>query len=156
MEKLPVIDKVASICYLIEEDKVLFIKFKKKWGQVYCVPGGKEEIGETPLECAKREFKEETGLDIINPKLKGISYWNWIDKKYGLIFIYTANEYAGALERETEEGTLKWINIKDIPNLNQFDMNSKFNEKIFSEGLFEGHFKLNEDDTVNEYHLTDI
>lgn len=156
MEKTPVIGKVASICYLIEEDKVLFIKFKKKWRQVYCVPGGKSEIGESPLECIKREFKEETGLDLINPKLKGISYWNWIDKVYGLIFIYIANEYNGVLERETEEGVLEWLNIKDIPNLNQFDMNAKFNEKIFSEGLFEGHFKLNEDDTVNEYHLTDI
>jgi 8-oxo-dGTP diphosphatase len=27
-------------------------------------PGGKQELGETPLECAKREIKEEIGLSV--------------------------------------------------------------------------------------------
>lgn len=27
-------------------------------------PGGKQEAGETPLECAKREVKEEIGIDV--------------------------------------------------------------------------------------------
>ncbi|HSQ35065.1 MAG TPA: thiamine phosphate synthase [Candidatus Binatia bacterium] len=32
---------------------------KGKW----CLPGGFQEMGETPEQCAEREFKEETGLD---------------------------------------------------------------------------------------------
>jgi len=32
---------------------------KGKW----CLPGGFQELGETPEQCALREFKEETGLD---------------------------------------------------------------------------------------------
>lgn len=31
---------------------------------VWNFPGGKQELGETPLECAKREVKEEIGLDV--------------------------------------------------------------------------------------------
>ena len=52
------------------------IKFFKKWGQVYAPPGGKFESDESPLDCVIREFYEETGLTLINPKLQGISYWH--------------------------------------------------------------------------------
>ena len=65
----------STVCYLKNDNKVLMIKFSKKWGQVYAPPGGKFESGETPLDCIKREFYEETGLTLINPKLQGISYW---------------------------------------------------------------------------------
>ncbi len=85
----------STICYLKNDNKVLMIKFSKKWGQVYAPPGGKFESGETPLDCIKREFYEETGLTLINPKLQGISYWQ--DTAEGIIFIYTAEEYEGKL-----------------------------------------------------------
>ena len=83
----------STACYLFKDDKILFIKFSKKWGQIYSPPGGKIDNGETPTECIIREFKEETGLELINPTLKGISYWH--KKDSGIIFIYTANEFSG-------------------------------------------------------------
>ena len=84
---------ISTACYLIKEDKVLLIKFNKKWGQVYAPIGGKMENGETPTECVIREFKEETGLTLVNPKLQGISYWQ--DSFEGIIFVYTAEDYEG-------------------------------------------------------------
>ena len=48
------------------------IKFTKKWGHVYAPPGGKFESGESPLDCIIREFYEETGLTLINPRLQGM------------------------------------------------------------------------------------
>ncbi|RBP86861.1 8-oxo-dGTP diphosphatase [Cytobacillus firmus] len=33
-------------------------------GDLWNFPGGKQEIGETPSECAKREVKEEIGLTV--------------------------------------------------------------------------------------------
>ena len=65
----------STACYLKKDNKVLMIKFAKKWGHVYAPPGGKFEEGETPLDCIIREFYEETGLTLINPKLQGMSYW---------------------------------------------------------------------------------
>lgn len=147
---------ISTVCYLIENDKVLFLKFNKKWGQVYCPPGGKEESNESPIECIIREFKEETGLEVIDPKLKGISYWNWKYEDQGIIFIYTATTFKGSILENSEEGKLQWIAIEDIKNLKQFDMNSKFTNEIFSEGMFEGSFILNEDDSVKSYVLRKI
>ena len=60
------------------------IKFTKKWGKVYAPPGGKFETGESPLDCIIREYYEETGLTLVNPKLQGISYWK--DSNEGIIF----------------------------------------------------------------------
>ena len=85
----------STACYLKKGNKVLMIKFSKKWGQAYAIPGGKFKTGETPLDCITREYYEETGLTLINPKFQGISYWQ--DKTEGIIFIYTAEKYEGIL-----------------------------------------------------------
>ncbi len=80
----------STACYLKKDNKVLMIKFSKKWGQVYAPPGGKFETGESPLDCILREYYEETGLTLINPKLQGISYWH--DDYEGIIFIFVAEK----------------------------------------------------------------
>ena len=49
---------------LIEQDKVARIR-REKAGRVYYVfPGGKQEIGETIEQCAKREAFEELGVEV--------------------------------------------------------------------------------------------
>ena len=36
----------STVCYLKKDNKVLMIKFTKKWGQEYAQPGGKYEKGD--------------------------------------------------------------------------------------------------------------
>lgn len=141
---------ISTACYLVKEDKVLLIKFNKKWGQVYAPIGGKMEYGETPTECVIREFKEETGLELKNPKLKGISYWK--DSTEGIIFIYVAENFDGDLQ-ESEEGRLEWIDIKELDNIKQFDMNTKFTKYVFEDEMFEGKFILDDNAKLLEYKI---
>ncbi|OKZ60611.1 MAG: hypothetical protein BHV96_02330 [Clostridium sp. CAG:354_28_25] len=143
----------STACYLKKDNKILYIKFNKKWGQVYAPIGGKIEAGETPTECLLREFKEETGLELKDPKLKGISFWK--DSTEGIIFIYTAENVDGNLQ-ESEEGRLEWIDIRELDNIKQFDMNSKFTKYIFEEGMFEGKFILDENAKVLDYKIRKI
>ncbi len=144
----------SSVCYLKKDNKVLMIKFYKKWGQVYAPPGGKFEDGESSLDCVLREFYEETGLKLINPKLQGISYWK--DCVQGNIFIYTAEEFEGELKTSSQEGTLEWINFEDLNKIKQFDQNEKFTPYLFKDKLFEGKFLLDEKCKVTEYVIRDI
>lgn len=141
----------ATACYLKKDNKVLMIKFTKKWGQVYAPPGGKFEKGETPLDCITREFYEETGLHLINPRLQGISYWE--DSAEGIIFVFTAENFEGNLLKNSSEGILEWIAIEDLPKINQFDQNEKFTSYLFKDEIFEGKFKLNANCKVLDYEI---
>ena len=141
----------STVCYLKKNNKTLMIKFSKKWGQVYAPPGGKFESGETPIDCIIREFKEETGLTLINPKFQGISYWH--DLTEGMIFVYTAEEYKGELTATSSEGELEWIKIDDLLSIKQFKQNEKFTPYLFKDELFEGKFLLNDKCEVLEYKI---
>ena len=141
----------STVCYLKRNNKTLMIKFSKKWGQVYAPPGGKFESGETPIDCIIREFKEETGLTLINPKLQGISYWH--DSTEGMIFVYTTEEYKGELTATSSEGELEWIKIDDLLSIKQFEQNEKFTPYLFKDELFEGKFLLNDKCEVLEYEI---
>lgn len=52
----------TATSYIFKDDKTLLIFHKKL--QKWLPPGGHTEENETPVECAKREALEETGLEI--------------------------------------------------------------------------------------------
>ncbi len=144
----------STVCYLKKDNKVLMIKFSKKWGNVYAPPGGKFEKGESPLDCVIREFKEETGLILVNPKLQGISYWQ--DSSEGIIFVYTAEDYEGKQTLTSEEGNLEWIRIEELLTIKQFEQNEKFTPYLFKNELFEGKFLLDDKCKVINYKIRNI
>ncbi|HRI48088.1 MAG TPA: NUDIX domain-containing protein, partial [Ignavibacteriaceae bacterium] len=69
--------KLATLCYvknLSDKSTLMLHRIKKendmhegKWNGL----GGKFELGETPEECVIREVREESGLEIVEPKLHG-------------------------------------------------------------------------------------
>ena len=143
-----------AVCYLFRGDQVLFIKFDKKWNLKYSPPGGKVASTETPLEAVLREFKEETGLELINPKLKILA--NWVDNTEGINFVFVCNEYRGEILESSVEGDLEWININDMASLDEFEMNKIFNKYLFEEGIFQGKFILDENTDVIDYNIVKI
>ena len=154
MEKERIAHLNSTVCYLKKDNKVLMIKFSKKWGNVYAPPGGKFEKGESPLDCIIREFKEETGLTLVNPKLQGISYWQ--DSFEGIIFVYTAEDDEGKQILTSEEGNLEWIKIEELITIKQFEQNEKFTPYLFKNELFEGKFLLDDKCKVINYKIRNI
>ncbi|GAB2234184.1 hypothetical protein Droror1_Dr00003423 [Drosera rotundifolia] len=63
--------RVAVAVFLLKEGKkVLLGRRRSSIGDsTFALPGGTLEFGESFEECAAREVKEETGLDIVNPEL---------------------------------------------------------------------------------------
>lgn len=79
---------IGALIYNVENK--IFLGKSKKWGDKWIVPGGHLELGETFIECIKREVKEETNLEISNIELIGIQesiFSEEFHKKRHMIFL---------------------------------------------------------------------
>ncbi len=108
-------------CIFNENGEVLLQKRAdcNKWG----FPGGAVELGETPEMTAKREVKEETGLDIEVQKLIGIYtdsdviYPNG-DKAHSICICYEMKIIGGELVCDGNESLeLKYFSLDNMPKL---------------------------------------
>lgn len=80
--------------------------------------GGKLEPGETPEACVVREVWEESGLRLIDPRLRGVITFPQFSKgEDWYCFLFTATRFAGQLIDSTE-GELAWIADGDLLQLN--------------------------------------
>ncbi len=133
--------KLATLCYVKDNstNKTLMLYRNKKendyhegkWNGL----GGKFELGETPEECAIRELKEESGLTVENPKLKGLltfPNFDGVDDWY--VFVFVITDYNGELI-DSPEGKLEWIPNDKLTSLNLWD-----GDKIFLKWLDQDKF----------------
>lgn len=110
----------TTLCYVEKDGKYLMLHRTKKEKDInkdkYIGIGGHIEHGETPNECIIREAREETGLRLINPRLRGLLTFV-IDDMDEYTFLYTCTDFEGTF-KECDEGDLEWIpkeKIKDLP-----------------------------------------
>ena len=109
----------TTLCYLDIEDKTLLLHRIKKKNDVnhdkWIGIGGKFEHGESPEECIQREFREETGLELIDWAYRGIVTFvseDWCEYMH----LFTATKVSGEM-RECDEGTLEWVEWDRIAQL---------------------------------------
>ena len=104
--------------------KVLVQNRIKCWKGI-SFPGGHVEDGESFLDSAVREVKEETGLTVSKLQSCGVIHWNHKNTRDRyIVFLYKTRSYEGQLISSMEEGTNFWIDIEDLkrlPSSNGFD-----------------------------------
>ena len=102
--------------------------------------GGKLEAGETPEECIIREVKEESGLTIYNPNLRGILTFPKFDGiDDWMAFLFTATQFEGELI-DSPEGNLEWIEDTEVLNLNLWPGDRIFLNWVEENRFFSGKF----------------
>ena len=126
--------KKTVLCYLEKDNKYLMLHRVKKKEDInqgkWIGIGGHIEENETPDEALIREAVEETGLTINKYKLNGII--EFVNDDYTeLMYLYTSNDFSGRII-DCEEGILKWIPKDEIFNLNLWDGDRIFLEKLLS------------------------
>ena len=116
-------------CIIIEKDKVLLIqKTKGHWG----FPKGHVEIGETEIETAIREVKEETNLDVKINENKRYTMEYITDKgtlKQVVLFIAKKiNE--NEKYQKSEIKSMKWMKFDDAIKTITYDHTRELFKKI--------------------------
>jgi 8-oxo-dGTP diphosphatase len=106
-------------CVLIRDNQVLMLqKTRRGW---WVAPGGKMEPGESVRDSCIREYREETGIYLKNPQLKGI--FTFIMKENDqvlsewMMFTFFATDSDGLGVDESDEGKLEWQPLDQLKNL---------------------------------------
>jgi len=101
--------RYASCILLVEKNKFLAVSRKEDHDD-FNLPGGSVEEGESCLQAAIRELKEETGLEVTMENLTCLH----VDKD-GVFRVYTyyCHEFSGDIHT-VENHKVKWLPLEDL------------------------------------------
>ena len=128
----------TTMIYLKKDDCYLLLLRNKEKNDInegkWIGVGGHLEEGETIDECAIREVKEETGLDVHSLSCAGEVLF--VDDGIKMMmYIYEITDFSGELI-ECNEGDLKWIPIKDIYNYPMWEGDKAFLPMVINHGPY--------------------
>lgn len=111
----------------------------------YVAPGGTLERGERSIDCIIQEFEEETGLRLIDPRLRVIStFYNQGRILNGKenpedwrVEFYTAGACDGKLMTENPKDRLVWVSDIQIHTIRMYECDRKILKLMRKEGMFE-------------------
>ena len=96
--------------------RVLLIRKKRPWWQAGLLNGvgGKIEEGETPLQAMRREFQEETGVDVPDQHWFEFGRLSWKDEKVDVVLFRTFNVATLDATSTTDE-RVGWYESSPMP-----------------------------------------
>ncbi len=139
-------EAVATLCYIIEDGRVLLIYKKRGIGEgLYNGPGGKvEQHDDSPREAAKREVKEEVRVEVEDLEKVGELEFYFGDRPFMYGHIFKTSEYEGEPE-ETEEARPEWFEIGSLPYDQMWEDDRYWMPKMFNGKKIKAKFQFDED-----------
>lgn len=125
--------QLTTLCYIEKDGCFLMLHRiskkndinKDKWIGV----GGHFEHGESPEDCLLREVKEETGLTLNSFEFRGFITFVSDDDPAEYMCLYTSSDFSGEMI-ECDEGKLEWVPKSSIEDLNLWEGDKIFLNKI--------------------------
>ena len=128
---------------ILKNNHILLVEHQKENASYWLIPGGGLDFGETVAECAKREVKEETNLDIQLGRFLFSSESIAPDGSrhvVNLFFLgYVSDESLASLEVGKEE-RLKSVSFIDIDELGNIELHPPFApqlKRMIADGLID-------------------
>lgn len=129
----------TTLCYIEHDNKYLMLHRTKKENDLnegkWIGVGGKFEQDETPEECLLREVKEETGLTLTKYRLRAVITFLSDKWETEYMYLFTANAFTGILT-DCNEGELEWIDKEKVPELNIWEGDQIFLQKLLADEDF--------------------
>ena len=118
---------------VFQDNRILLTK--RNDFEVWCMPGGKVESGETVVEAALRETYEETGLEVKLTGLVGVYSMPKSKAWCNLIVSFTAYPRGGNLKlQESEVQEIRFFNVDDIPQELLWGQRQRIKDALNSNG----------------------
>ncbi len=108
-----------TLCFVLNGDDILLMKrapHKRIFPNRYNGVGGHIERDEDPLTSARREIKEETGLDVHDLHLRAVYNIDAGASTGIILFVFMARSESRVIVANSE-GTLHWVARNDIHTL---------------------------------------
>lgn len=132
----------ANLCFVMRGDEVLLIHKKRGLGAGKINgPGGRLEPGETALEAAIREVREELGVVPIAPRQRGELHFQF-DDGYALhCAVFVADGCVGE-PVETDEAIPLWVRQDEVPYDKMWADDRHWLPGVLQGRAFRGYFEF--------------
>ncbi len=136
----------TSLCYIEKDDCFLMLHRTKKENDYnhdkWIGIGGKFENGESPEDCAIREVREETGLEIAPKNLRYCGLVTFLDTSdpaevyTEFMHVFHAEKFSGSLISDCNEGDLEWVPLSKLGELPQWEADEIFQNFVIQRKPF--------------------
>ncbi|MGB3438261.1 MAG: NUDIX domain-containing protein [Actinophytocola sp.] len=113
----------ASNLLVVNDSSEILMQRRRDTGQ-WALPGGKQELGETPSECAVRECEEETGirarvtgiLGVYSDPAHLVEYTSNGEVRQEFEITLIGEPVGGTPSANDEASEVRWISPKELDN----------------------------------------
>lgn len=109
--------RIRVAVVIIEEGRLLLVQHYKGGRRYWLLPGGGLEYGETIAECARREVKEETNLDVEIGDLIFVSESIPPDRHRHVVNLYYEGKLLGGKLKVGEDYILEDVKFFDVDSI---------------------------------------
>lgn len=149
--------KVLTLCLLHDESRVLLGMKKRRFGAGrWNGFGGKVEAGESIEDGARREFREEAGIEV--PVLEKVGLMDFVfggNPEILEVHIFRAEKHKGE-PTESEEMLPKWFPLNEMPFSEMWPDDPHWMPLFFARKKFQGRIVFGEGDTILEMDIREV
>jgi 8-oxo-dGTP diphosphatase len=130
----------ATLVFVVKDSSVLLIRKKRGLGAGKInAPGGRLEPGETPLEAAIRETREEVCITPLDLSYAGVNLFQFIDGYSIHVHVFKARDFEG-VPKETDEAAPLWAPVDAIPYEEMWEDDRLWIPLVLEEVSFSGRY----------------
>lgn len=149
--------KLLTLCIIRQNSKIL-LGMKKhgfgvgRWNGF----GGKLEAAEAIEDAARRELREEAGIEVEKLEKVGILEFEWKDNpEISQVHIFKSDNFLGE-PKESEEMKPQWFDVDKIPFERMWPDDIHWMPLFLSGKKFKGRFLFGESDIILEQEISEV